>query len=174
MPFTPYHMGPGFAVKLVARHRFSLTVFGLAQIAMDLEPLYRILHRDRVVHGLSHTYLGALVIGLIIFVPAQRICSALLKLGNALLSCMRLEKFEEDHRISWRVALVSALIGTLSHVLIDSPYHHDMMPMVPFATTNALLHAVSELAVYLFCVLSGSVGFIGWLVIKAVRHRPER
>jgi hypothetical protein len=39
MPFTPLHMGPGIAIKAIARRRFSLMVFGWSQILMDLQPL---------------------------------------------------------------------------------------------------------------------------------------
>jgi hypothetical protein len=38
MPFTPLHMGPGLAIKALAGHRFSILTFGIAQVAMDVEP----------------------------------------------------------------------------------------------------------------------------------------
>lgn len=171
MPFTPYHMGPGLAVKFIAGKRFSLTVFGVSQIAMDLEPLYRILHHDRVVHGLSHTYLGAVVIALLVFWPAQKVCPILVKMWNSLLSRVGLARFAEDHKISWRIALASALIGTLSHVLIDGFYHLDMMPLWPFSRTNALLNLMSEPTMRFVCVVSGVIGLAGWLVVTLKRRR---
>ncbi len=34
MPFTPFHMGPGTAIKAVTGRHFSLTIFGFAQVLM--------------------------------------------------------------------------------------------------------------------------------------------
>ena len=39
MPFTPFHMGAGLALKAVAGRHFSVLTFGIAQVAMDIEPL---------------------------------------------------------------------------------------------------------------------------------------
>jgi len=39
MPFTPFHLGPGIAIKAVMQGSFSLMVFGWAQIVMDVQPL---------------------------------------------------------------------------------------------------------------------------------------
>lgn len=50
MPFTPLHMGPGLAVKALLGRRFSLTVFGFSQIAMDIEPLARMIRGDTLLH----------------------------------------------------------------------------------------------------------------------------
>ena len=36
MPFTPFHMGPGLAVKAVCGRYFSLVVFGFSQVAIDI------------------------------------------------------------------------------------------------------------------------------------------
>ena len=39
MPFTPLHMGPGMFVKAAMPRHFSIIVFGLTQIVLDLEAL---------------------------------------------------------------------------------------------------------------------------------------
>ena len=39
VPFTPFHMGPALALKAVSGQYFSVLVFGIAQVAMDIEPL---------------------------------------------------------------------------------------------------------------------------------------
>ena len=74
MPFTPFHMGPGAAIKAVFGRNFSLTVFGFAQVAIDLEPLVRILRGDNVVHGFTHTYLAAAVIGAFSLLIGKTFC----------------------------------------------------------------------------------------------------
>ncbi|HYQ38464.1 MAG TPA: hypothetical protein VER09_05940, partial [Pseudomonas sp.] len=59
MPFTPLHMGPGILLKALLPTRFSLMVFGWAQIVMDLQPLLAMLTGRGELHGLSHTWPGA-------------------------------------------------------------------------------------------------------------------
>lgn len=39
MPFTPFHMGLGFAGKQALHKYMSLQLFALSQILIDLEPL---------------------------------------------------------------------------------------------------------------------------------------
>ena len=39
MPITPFHFGPGAAVKAVAPRHFSFTVFAFSQVMIDLEPI---------------------------------------------------------------------------------------------------------------------------------------
>src|SRR5579872_1515140 len=80
MPFTPFHMGPGCAVKAVLGKHFSLTVFGFAQVAMDLEVLVRILRGDKILHGVSHTYVGATFIALVSLFVGRPVCQVLLRL----------------------------------------------------------------------------------------------
>jgi hypothetical protein len=63
MPFTPFHFGPGLLVKATIPNHFSLSVFALANVAMDIEPLYRMLHHDAQLHGVTHTLIGAGFIG---------------------------------------------------------------------------------------------------------------
>lgn len=63
MPFTPYHVGPGIAVKAVFQKKFSLLVFAWAQIVMDLQPLVVILTGRGRRHGFTHTLVGAAALG---------------------------------------------------------------------------------------------------------------
>jgi len=71
MPFTPFHMGPGLAVKAVTGRYFSLTVFGFCQVAIDIEPLVRMIRGDIVIHGFTHTYLGATLIAFVSVVAGR-------------------------------------------------------------------------------------------------------
>ncbi len=63
MPFTPFHMGAALLLKPVARERFSVLVFGVSQVLIDIEPLARIIRGDTILHGFTHTLCGALAIG---------------------------------------------------------------------------------------------------------------
>ena len=74
MPFTPFHMGPGLLIKSVLLRHFSLMLFGFSQVAMDIETLIHILRGDSILHGFTHTYLGATAIGFISFLIGRPIC----------------------------------------------------------------------------------------------------
>ena len=121
MPFTPFHLGPGAAFKAIGGSRFSFMVFGGSQVLMDIEPLVGIIGGRVVLHGPSHTVLGALVIGVVagaVGRPATEIALKWLKIGHA--------------PLTWTVSFVSAFVGTFSHVALDAVMHKDMAPLWPF------------------------------------------
>ncbi|TAK76700.1 MAG: hypothetical protein EPO12_16045 [Aquabacterium sp.] len=163
MPFTPFHMGPGLAFKAVGGARFSVLVFGVAQVAMDIEPLVGILRGWPVLHGWTHTYAGATLIGLLVWLLAPWPCRRLLAGWNALLEGMGLKGWRSPGRITQACAAAGAFVGTWSHVLLDSVMHGDMHPLRPFAEGNALLHAVSLTSLHLLCVAALVVGLLAWL-----------
>lgn len=147
MPFTPFHLGPAVLLKAAAGRRFSLTIFAGAQLLMDIEPLVRILRRDPVLHGASHTILGAVLIGLLAAVVGRPISQAVLRRIGIV-----------HYAISWRVAYASALIGTLSHILLDAVMHRDMAPLWPISSANGLLRVVPVEILHILCLVSAVVG----------------
>lgn len=165
MPFTPFHLGPGAAIKAVAGRFFSLTVFGFAQVLIDLEPLIRILRHDKVLHGFTHTYLGALAIGLLALFLGKLVCRQLLKTWNRLLNFKYLRRLQVNPDISWLAASTGAVIGTVSHVFLDSIMHADMQPFWPFGHANGMLHCIPVAWLYLLCVVLGMLGLMTLLVV---------
>ncbi|MGR9013877.1 MAG: DUF4184 family protein [Gammaproteobacteria bacterium] len=79
MPFTPFHMGAALIVKPAAQRHFSVIAFGVAQIAMDIEPLIGMLKNSENLHGHTHTFIGALVIGLLVALVTAYICRPILR-----------------------------------------------------------------------------------------------
>lgn len=148
MPFTPYHLGPGLLIKAVMRGGFSLLVFGWAQVLMDLQPLIALSTGRGAVHGWSHTWLGAAVIG----------AAAAFSGKYAADLALRIVQPRPRVSVRWRVAWVSAAIGTLSHVALDSMMHSDLHPFAPFSDAQPWLGAVSVHAIYLGCVYAGVIG----------------
>ncbi len=169
MPFTPFHMGPALALKSVAGDRFSILVFGLAQVAIDIEPLIGHLRRTEV-HGWTHTYLGATLIGALVLVLGRPIALVILKRWNGELRRFRLDWLACPDEIAWLPAAFGAFIGTYSHIVLDSVMHDDLRPLAPFSNANGLLDAVSVPALYLGCTVAGVVGTLIWVA----RQRAER
>lgn len=148
MPFTPLHMGPGIAVKAVMQRKFSLMVFGWSQIVIDLQPLFVMITDKGELHGFSHTYIGATLIGLFCALSGKH-------LGELGLRIIR----EPQHLpISWQVSFISAFIGTYSHVAIDSIMHADIQPFAPFST-NSVWHGIISIdELHVWCVVSAVIG----------------
>jgi hypothetical protein len=61
--------------------------------------------------------------------------------------------------------LFGAPAGTVSHVALDSIRHADMTPLAPWLHANGLLGLVSMGVLELWCVMTGLVGVIGWIVV---------
>ena len=148
MPFTPFHMGPGILVKALLQGSFSLMVFGWTQIVMDIQPLVVLLTGEGHLHGFSHTYVGATLIGVISALTGKYAA----EFGLRLIGQTR------HVPIGWTIAIVSAFIGSYSHVLLDSLMHADLEPFAPFVAANSFLGFVSIDVLHKFCLYSGLAG----------------
>lgn len=162
MPFTPLHMGPGMWVKALAGRHFSVLTFGIAQVAMDIEPLAGMLRGAAVLHGATHTYLAALLIGALVALVAPPLASLLLRRWNRGLP-PQLAWLAAPEAMTPVAVLTGAFGGTLSHVLLDSLMHSDMAPLAPWSNANALLGALSIDALNLCCLVAGLLGLSVWL-----------
>lgn len=156
-------MGPGMLCKLLGGRHLSLVGFGAAQIVIDLEPLIRILRGDAVLHGPTHTYLGALVVAAISAPLAFAIYPWLARHANAMLRRERLGWLCVDDRAAPLPIALGALVGTLSHVALDSIMHADMQPLAPWSLHNGLLGAIGIDTLNLGCLLIGSLGVLVYL-----------
>ncbi|MBC8022483.1 MAG: hypothetical protein H7Y14_05150 [Burkholderiales bacterium] len=165
MPVTPLHMGPGMAIKAIAGERFSLTMFGLAQVAIDLEPLIGIIRKAPELHGWTHTYLGATLIAVLVLFLGRPLCIRIVRWWNAELRRNALDWLASRDGIGWGAAAAGAFIGTWSHVALDSIMHLDMAPLRPFAAGNALLLATTVDTLYLACLIAGVLGVLLWVGI---------
>jgi hypothetical protein len=162
MPFTPFHFGPGLLVKGLAPNHFSLSMFALANVAMDVEPLYRMVAGDAQLHGATHTVLGAAFI-----------CVGTTWAGRPLILRSRqlYERWSSNAGRAFHITNIQAwsgaLLGTFSHVLMDAVMHADMRPFLPLTDTNPWLDVSCTEHVYLGCVLSGMVGMLLILIRAA-------
>lgn len=156
MPFTPFHMGPGILVKGPQQGGFSLITFGLAQVLIDLEPLYVIatgkdfLGVPGHLHGISHTLLGATLVGVI----AGLLGRPLTHLG------LRILGQSQFIPVPWRVIWWSAFFGTYSHLALDAVMHRDVEPFAPWNRWNPLVGLVSVGTLHWFCMATAALGAV--------------
>ena len=165
MPFTPIHMGPGILIKSIFQGGFSLMVFGWSQIVMDIQPLIVLLSGEGHLHGFSHTYTGATLLAIFSALTGKYLSELGLKILKLDLSF--------PIKISWRVALVSAIIGCFSHVVIDSIMHSDMAPFYPFTLNNSMLGVISVSLLHKLCLYSGLFGAIVFYAVSFFKRSTK-
>lgn len=160
MPFTPLHMGPALLLKAVVPHRFSLCLFGWSQILIDIQPLAVMLGAPGPLHGSSHTLIGASVIALAATLTGKPLAQ------------WGLARIGQPTRLSWRLALTSALIGSYSHLVLDALMHADLRPWLPFTAANPLWGLLSFDQIHLLCLLPAGLAVVVWLGQKLVGRWP--
>jgi len=150
MPITPFHFGPGALLHAVAPKHVSFLAFCAANVLMDVESLYNLVHQRDPVHAFFHTYVGAtLVIAAVV----------LLFLGlRAFASRVWLPDLFRWRALGARQVAVGAALGAYSHVVLDSIMHGDIQPLSPFASGNALLGAIPLGTLHWACLGLGAVG----------------
>jgi hypothetical protein len=168
MPFTPFHMGPGVVLKAVLGRSFSLTVFGFAQVAMDVQPLVHLLLGQGIRHGISHSYAGAALIGAAALLVGKPVCQGIVNLWKPDPADVMMTWLRGPQRISWQAAATGAFLGSFSHVLLDSMVHADVRPWAPFSERNGLLGTIDFGALHLLCIGVGVLGCIGLLIVFMV------
>jgi len=144
MPFTPFHLGPAFLLGEMFEKRINLISILLGSIIIDVRATYCLFSGCRPLHGPFHTFLNATVIALLlsIFLFSQK---------------EWLQKITDKLRIEQTYSFISiatgTLIGTFSHVLLDSFLYMDIKPLWPLETNPFSGMALSG-TIYLLCILS--------------------
>jgi hypothetical protein len=164
MPFTPFHFGPGLLIKTLMPAHFSLSMFALANVAMDIEPLYQLMRGAYPLHGFSHNLFGAALIG------GATVLAGRIAIRRAWRWYERLsaQAGSTVHMTSTQ-AWMGAMTGTFSHVLLDALMHADMHPFAPFSEANPLLDISYTQNVYLGCVVAGMAGVLLMLIRAGFR-----
>lgn len=163
MPFTPIHMGPGILIKAILQSSFSLMVFGWTQIVMDIQPLIVLITGEGHLHGFTHTYLGAVLIAIFSAITGKYLSEIGLRILG-IYNCQRIY-------ITWWVSFLSAFIGSVSHVFLDSIMHTDVEPFYPITLVNDFHGTVSVATLHKVCMYSGLVGAF---VYYAINYRAAK
>jgi membrane-bound metal-dependent hydrolase YbcI (DUF457 family) len=167
LPFTPFHMGPGILVKALLQSSFSLMVFAWSQIVMDIQPLLVLISGQGHLHGFSHTYLGALLFAIFSASTGKYVAEFGLRLVG-------ISKQSQPISILWSVALLSAILGCFSHVMLDSLMHSDLQPFYPFDKNNPFLGWVSVHVLHKFCLYSGLIGAAIFYLVQWLNDKPNK
>jgi membrane-bound metal-dependent hydrolase YbcI (DUF457 family) len=143
VPFTPFHFGPSGCVALPLHRYLDLPVVLLANVAVDVEPLFVLIFQPNYpLHGLAHSFLGAAVVG--------GVFGALASCLQKPLSYLMTEVFRLSYQPSRGKYILSGVCGAWLHVLLDMLLYHDMQPFFPLSSYNPLLGLMGYDQVYFF------------------------
>jgi hypothetical protein len=158
MPFTPFHFGPGAALKFTFGRHFSLSLFCVAQVVTDLEVLFYMARGEQPWHRFLHTYVGAGVTTAISVAFGWPLCRVLVRKWEGWKDAPLHEYFWPSGNISFLAALTGAALGAFSHVLLDSVMHADTRPLQPFRTDNPLYGLLGPGTLHGLCFALGVIG----------------
>ncbi len=165
MPVTPFHMGPAVVVKVMARRHFSLRIFALTQVVIDLESARNLYLHAYPVHRQLHTFVGATFVSALTLVVGRYSFNAVNPFVKRFLSNveeMPLWVIAELPKISWAAAWIGGMVGGISHVVLDAVIHPDVTPFWPRSTANPFFIEGSFNLMHLACVGVGIVALPLW------------
>lgn len=170
MPVTPFHFGPGALIKVLVPAGFSWTVFALANVLIDLEPIGLFVFTGDPAHPWLHTLPGALLVAAAA-VAGRPLCEAWLHFWNRQLNVAQARWLGVMPTISATQAWAGALLGTLSHLALDALMHPDVRPLWPFVPDNPWRGAVALDVLHWSCVVAGGMSIFVWVVKRIRRER---
>jgi hypothetical protein len=159
MPVTPFHFGPSALISLTLKRWIDISVFVLANVVIDFEPLAVMVFRlDYPLHGYFHTCLIGGMLGLLwglIAYPLKPIWRFLMELVGL------------SYQPTLAKMMISGMLGIWLHVIIDSFLYQEMNPFFP-VRGNPLHIAFRYSRVYSVCEASliAAVVIYSWLALR--------
>jgi hypothetical protein len=165
MPVTPFHFGPGLALKGVAAPVFSWSAFAAAQVLIDCETVYYILNREYPVHRFFHSFVGAAAAGvtaaLLFLIGVRVLATGFPRLVAPLFAPTVAARGE----VSPLGVLVGGLAGGLTHSFLDGIMHPDVQPFMPWSSYNPFLGLIGLTPLHVICVAAALFG-LGCLSLR--------
>ena len=151
MPFTPFHWGPSSWIGLLLVRFINLPAFLIASVIIDIEPFFVLtLSLNYPLHGYLHTYLVGTLVAIILSLILRRLVNITNRIAVT---------FKVPHMSSFRVILISCLLGVYFHIFLDSFLYEDIKPFYPFSL-NPFYGLVSFGFMYAFCGFSLLLGLL--------------
>ncbi len=173
MPFTPFHLGPGMAVKAAAPRQFSIVTFALTQIAFDLEVLWYLLRGAPTLHRFWHSWIGATIIAVVLTVLGKPASQWIKSFWNRIAAKCRDADLAVKVHTTWLASLLGACVGAYSHIFLDGIFHPDVEPFQPWSASNPLHGLINPRFLELLCILLGIAGLAGYVIGERKRKRTD-
>lgn len=117
-----------------------------------------------MLHGRSHSLLGATVIAAAVTPLTRWLAPPLLRLGNRYLDAHDLARRREAENPDWLAAATGCLLGAWSHALMDAVMHPELQLFWPWSPARPLYGAWSYSYLEIGCVAGVVFGFGVWLL----------
>ena len=122
------------------------------------------------VHRFLHSYLGATVVAVVTVLLGRPLLGLVIRGWNRSLAGRFRCGLQLHPNVPLAAIVSGAVLGSYSHVFLDSIVHADMTPFEPWHGGNPLLHVMSAKTVTLLCAGMGLSG-VTVLLLAAVRRR---
>jgi hypothetical protein len=174
MPFTPLHMGIAFASKPMLGRHLSVVVFGISQIAMDIEVLLRMMLGIYPLHGYTNNLLGSSLLALFLIPTSRPISHNMISWWNKNLDEKQSRILSINNQISTRTLVTSVLLGVYSHWFLDAVMHSDSNPLYPFSELNPIFGLIPIDTLNLCCIALFFAGVaLMYMVLRTKKTRIE-
>lgn len=159
MPFTPFHWGFSIFIQALLLFLDPIALF-VGSVIPDIEGItawFILPWMGLPLHGPLHSFTGALFLGLLT--------------GISSWFCYRyvfpqlVERFQLNlpfylPEYSLRCSLLSAFLGTFSHIILDAPLYAEIDLIYPLGIGNPWYGIVPRTLVYSLCIYCFVVGCI--------------
>ncbi|MFB6151676.1 MAG: hypothetical protein ABEJ40_07715 [Haloarculaceae archaeon] len=157
MPLTPFHLGPALLVAVLLYRRVDLPTALLGSVVVDVRAALVVFgYLDGPVHGVLTTFLGGGAVALLVAVGVY----ALPPSAESVLAWTRLAETGDRSSVA-----AGALVGVLSHVVLDSVLYADADPLYPLDANPLLVGREAVVPVYAGCVAAAVAGLVLFAVI---------
>ncbi len=161
MPITPFHIIAAAPIKAIIPRHFSWSIFTLTNIFIDLEPVTYFIFTGIPSHKFFHSILGATLVGFVSALYFRKLCGNYIMKWNKNLHPIDRKWLEVGNsKINLSEAVLGGLIGSWSHLLLDSMMHHDIKPLWPFSSSNSMLLLMSPNSILYICLGLFSLGVL--------------
>jgi len=157
VPVTPYHFGPGLALKGLLGRQKSFGAFVAANVLIDIEPLYLLLTHQPPWHRFMHTLLGgtlAAVGVIVVWAALRRIVRAIHTRCSVAAAAVEADPIDVSTLegpppmfvrmiAPMGATVVGAALGAYSHLFLDSVMHVDAHIFWPISDATPMLHGGS-------------------------------
>ena len=157
MPFSPFHFGVALLIQAIFIFLDPIGLFA-GSVILDIEGVFALLFPESglTLHGILHSFTGALVVGVLVgfssFIFHKLIRKVDFKFENP--TPFDLPKY------SLPICLISALIGTYSHLFLDAFLYDDLILFHIIPVENPFLDLISWEIIYFFCIICFIIGAV--------------
>jgi membrane-bound metal-dependent hydrolase YbcI (DUF457 family) len=166
MPFTPFHLGPGFLIGIIFKRWVNLASILVASVIVDIRATYCFFTGCYPLHGPFHTFLGATILSLVVIIGIYAFRSQIEQI-------LGFFKIKQDYSLQSIVA--GAVFGIWIHIILDAFLYPEMFPFWP-ALGNPLIGIIDSGTVYNFCLMGFVVGGMIYIydIYKENSRQDER